>query len=69
MRIPSRVETYCTTVTHEPKVPACSIVHWPGKTLNLCLECTLRAQKIADTLGFDLALTPLLFDRNQEGRS
>ena len=45
-----------TTVCQE--APAVR-VFWPGQTRDMCPACALRAQKIAQAMGFDLAIALL----------
>lgn len=34
-------------------------VHWPGRTVRLCLGCTERALRLADVMGFVLTIEDL----------
>lgn len=34
-------------------------IHWPGKTIELCKPCALRAANIADAMGFTLTVDPI----------
>jgi len=40
--------------------PATVRVFWPGKTLDMCIECASRAEKIAEAMGFGLAVAPIV---------
>lgn len=47
----------CETKDQEvPHEPAAFLVAWPGKPTRLCLKCTKRAVKVAEAMGFSLAV-------------
>jgi hypothetical protein len=48
----SLAERGCCTKTCD--LPAQLRVFWPGQTCIMCVACALRAEKIAQALGFDL---------------
>lgn len=35
-------------------------VHWPGRSLNMCVACTVRATNVATHMGFTLTCEPLV---------
>lgn len=37
-------------------------VHWPGRTMNFCLDCTQRAKRLALHMGFELTHGPIKFE-------
>jgi len=34
-------------------------VHWPGKSLQMCADCAVRAQNIAHFMGFRLSINAI----------